>query len=287
MIAIPVYNEARHVLKVLSAVLAHHRSVLVVDDGSTDATPDLLNGLPVDVIRHARNRGYGRSLRDAFAYASDEGYDWIITMDCDFQHEPGAIPEFLAASARGDADIVSGSRYIGSLDGEGEAPRDRVAINRLITDEINERLATSIGVRLTDSFCGFKACRVSALDRMRLTEDGYAFPMQFWAQAAALRLRVLELPVRRIYNDPKRAFGNGLDDPEVRLSHYRAVLHAELLRVADRLPGRAVKRVVAPDSAALRAPSQDVSHLRRAGSRTWQPLKSGAGALRECCGTSR
>jgi cellulose synthase/poly-beta-1,6-N-acetylglucosamine synthase-like glycosyltransferase len=69
LIAIPVYNEQRYVQQVLERVLAHAPDVLVIDDGSTDATPLLLSQFPVEVIRHARNRGYGRSLMDAFRCA--------------------------------------------------------------------------------------------------------------------------------------------------------------------------------------------------------------------------
>ncbi len=83
LIAIPVYNEERYIPKVLSAVLRYSSDVLVIDDGSTDSTPSLLAKYPVEVIRHARNRGYGRSLRDAFAFAQANRYDWVITMDCD------------------------------------------------------------------------------------------------------------------------------------------------------------------------------------------------------------
>ena len=70
LIAIPVYNEERHVERVLSKVRQYHRDILVVDDGSTDQTPLLLAKLPVEVVRHAENRGYGRSMIDAFRWST-------------------------------------------------------------------------------------------------------------------------------------------------------------------------------------------------------------------------
>src|SRR5207249_3942398 len=122
LVAIPVYNEEKYVRRVLDKVMTYAGNVLVVDDGSTDQTPDILSRYPIDVIRHAVNAGYGRSMREAFRWAISEGYDWLITMDCDEQHEPAAIPRFIdAASAadapnareRGaDADVISGSRYM-------------------------------------------------------------------------------------------------------------------------------------------------------------------------------
>jgi dolichol-phosphate mannosyltransferase len=115
-------------------------------------------------------------------------------------------------------------------------PPDRRAINGQITAELNGRL----GLNLTDAFCGFKAYRVEAVKRLKLDVDGYAFPMQFWVQAVAAGLRIREIPVKLIYNDLSRSFGGPLDDPQVRLNHYRCVLHRELRRCADQLPLRAV-----------------------------------------------
>jgi glycosyltransferase involved in cell wall biosynthesis len=245
LVAIPVYNEERYVLSVLERVLRHARHVLVVDDGSTDATPTLLARTEVEVIRHAQNRGYGRSLQDAFRWAAADGFDWIITMDCDEQHEPDAIPEFLARAAQDDLDVVSGSRYLRSEQGghpeDDCPPPDRRRINSEITEELNRRL----GLNLTDAFCGFKAYRVEALQRLRLTEDGYAFPMQFWVQAVARGLRIGEIAVRLIYNDLNRSFGGPLDDPAQRIEHYRRVLHCELERCADLLPASALEDVSA------------------------------------------
>lgn len=244
LVAIPVFNEARHIDKVIGAVLKHATDVLVVDDGSSDATPALLARHPVEVIRHARNRGYGRSLREAFSFACCGGYDWVITMDCDEQHEPAAIPRFIEAMREGHGhrwDIISGSRYRCECSASSAPPAERRAINRQITDELNARL----GLHLTDAFCGFKAHRVSAMRDLELTDDGYAFPMQLWVQARAAGggagLRIRELPVDLIYNDLSRTFGNGLDDAVVRLAHYRRVMHDEIARCAARLPAGALE----------------------------------------------
>lgn len=241
LVAIPVYNEVEHVRDVLARVREHVSEIVVIDDGSTDGTAAVLDELPVDVIRHCTNRGYGRAISDAFSWAQREGFDWVITMDCDEQHEPGLIPEFIAAAreeGRNGVDIISGSRYLRDFAGDGPAPSDRRAINAALTREINTRLAARLGT-ITDSFCGFKAHRVSSLRKLTLTETGYAFPMQFWAQAAAAGMSVRELAVPRIYNDNHRGFGGTLDDAAVRLAHYRHVLHREIARQADRLPREA------------------------------------------------
>lgn len=245
LVAIPVYNEEKYIPRVLSHVLEYADNVLVVDDGSTDRTPTLIPKFPVEVIRHAANRGYGRSLRDAFTYASCHGFDWVITMDCDEQHEPASIPSFIDAARENRWDIISGSRYKCTLDVDTTPPADRRAINVQITQELNERLGYALPpAGLTDAFCGFKAHRVDALRRLTLTEDGYAFPMQLWVQAAAYGLRMTEIDVRLIYKDLTRSFGASLDNPQTRLAHYRQVLHCQLRKLEHLLPASALAGVV-------------------------------------------
>jgi len=239
LIAIPVYNEQRYVQRVLELVQEFApppKQILVIDDGSTDATPTLLAQFPVEVIRHSRNRGYGRSMQDAFRWASVDNFDWVITMDCDEQHEPAAIPRFMESIARDDLDVISGSRYLSRDPHSDSPPADRRAINAQITDEVNDRLS----LKLSDSFCGFKAYRVAAVRQLAFDVDGYAFPMQFWVQAVASGLRIGEIPVKLIYNDLNRSFGGPLDDAQIRLNHYRCILHRELRRCAERLPQRAL-----------------------------------------------
>ncbi|MEM1424163.1 MAG: glycosyltransferase family 2 protein [Planctomycetota bacterium] len=235
LVAIPVYNEQRYVISVMDRVLEHADNVLVIDDGSTDTTPCLLPHFPVEVIRHRKNHGYGRSMLDAFRWAAMDNYDWVITIDCDEQHEPEAIPQFLEVAATGEHDVISGSRYMDASSRTDVPPEDRRRINMTITQELNARF----GMSITDAFCGFKAYRVDAVRDLGLDVAGYAFPMQFWVQAIAHGLRVTELPVRLIYNDPSRTFGGPLNDHEVRFKHYREVLEREIERCKDRLPSAA------------------------------------------------
>jgi dolichol-phosphate mannosyltransferase len=232
LIAIPVFNERRYVERVLAKIRRFHSDLLVIDDGSTDGTTPILAAMAAEkkihLIHHAENRGYGRSLIDAFHFADRKKYDWVITMDCDEQHEPEMIPEFIRQIKADDADIISGSRYHRQSAGDDAPPPDRRSINRTITDILNDLF----DLRLTDSFCGFKAHRVSGLRKLDLTVEGYAFPMQLWPQVAAAGLRVREIPVRLIYNDPTRHFGGALDDADHRLRHYLDVLQVELEKLS-------------------------------------------------------
>src|SRR3954462_2899109 len=100
LVALPVFNEAQHVDRVLDEIRRHCASdaqngadVLVVDDGSTDGTSGMLRRrLDVRVVRHERNRGYGAGLLTGFRYAKDHDFELLVTMDCDGQHEPCRIP---------------------------------------------------------------------------------------------------------------------------------------------------------------------------------------------------
>jgi len=225
LLGMPAYNEAKHLRDVLAGVRRYIRDILVVDDGSTDQTPEILRSLSdVRALRHPVNQGYGRSLVDAFGYAMDHRYDWLITMDCDEQHAPEHIPHFISAAEEDNADIVSGSRYLADLQGTGAPPPARRAINLTVT----ALLKCQLGLELTDAFCGFKAYRVSGLKVLNITDTGYAMPLQVWVQAVRAGLRIRELPVKLIYNDPNRHFGGALDDPYIRLMHYVTVLRNEM-----------------------------------------------------------
>jgi glycosyltransferase involved in cell wall biosynthesis len=224
LIAIPVYNEERHLESVLQEVKRYAADILVVNDGSTDRTPEILTSYPeLRVVTHEKNRGYGAALVSAFCFALKTDYDVLVTMDCDGQHEPARIPVLLEAIH--DADIVSGSRYLRDFRQDTlPTPADRRYINETITRELND----SLGLKLTDAFCGFKAYRREALAKLRITETGWGMPLQVWVQAAQLGLRIKEVGVPRLYLDPTRAFGGVLNDASERLEYYRRVIRAAL-----------------------------------------------------------
>ena len=218
--AIPVYNEERHLETVLGEVKRYSPRILVVNDGSTDRTAELLAQHPeIEVVTHETNRGYGAALISAFQHALCSDCDVLVTMDCDGQHQPERIPVLLEAIH--DSDIVSGSRYLREFrQNTLPTPADRRYINETITRELNDAL----GLNLTDAFCGFKAYRREALAKLRITETGWGMPLQLWVQAARLGLRIKEVGVPRVYLDPNRAFGGVLNDGNERLAYYRRVI---------------------------------------------------------------
>ncbi len=237
LIAVPVFNEARTVVAVLREVLRHAAAipealrrpdlsfaVLALDDHSTDATSELLKQLPIETIRQPRNRGYGFAMQETFRLARERDADWCISIDCDEQHEPSRLVAFVRAALADKADVISGTRYFDDSHAHDDAPAERQAINATLTRELN----AALDLRLTDAFCGFKAYRTRAVANLALDACGYEFPMQFWVLAASARLRIQELPIRRIYPDFARRFGNGLDDGARRLAHYRLTMQRAL-----------------------------------------------------------
>lgn len=230
LVALPVYNEASHVDRVLDEVRRHSGAeILVVDDGSSDGTSEILSRRSdVRVVRHEQNRGYGAALLTAFQYAQDHGFELLVTIDCDGQHEPCRIPKFFDACTAG-IDLVSGSRYLAQFDGDTPPPPERRKINEQVTAELNRRL----NLNLTDAFCGFKCYRVESLRKLNIAEVGYAMPLEVWVQAAAAGFKVIELPVPLIYLDEKRSFGGVLDNGHTRLEYYHLTLDRAIAAVED------------------------------------------------------
>jgi len=229
--ALPVFDEVQHVDSVLDEVLRYSREVLAVDDGSTDGTAErLARRTDIRLVTHEKNQGYGAALMSAFVYAAQHDFEVLVTVDCDGQHEPQRIPQFVDACQ--NADLVSGSRYLEPYNGDGQPPEDRRQINQQVTAELNRRLGSS----LTDAFCGFKAYRVKALRSLNLTERGYAMPLELWAQAAAAELNVVELPVPLIYLDESRSFGGMLDDAQTRMDYYHTVIDRSIVAARTETP---------------------------------------------------
>lgn len=227
--ALPVYNEEQYVDGVLSEVSKYADNILVVNDGSSDQTLERLQAwTDVRVVNHEVNRGYGAALKSAFQYAIEHEFEYLVTLDCDGQHQPKRIPRFVEACKQ--ADMVSGSRYLKRYEGDSQPPSQRMFINRQITRHLNELLC----LELTDAFCGFKAYRVEALKLLDISDNGYAMPLELWVQAAMRGLRIIEVPVPLIYLDLNRSFGGALDEADKRLLYYNECIERSVVAMQER-----------------------------------------------------
>jgi dolichol-phosphate mannosyltransferase len=224
LVAIPVFNEA-DVRDIIQRINNFHLDVLVIDDGSTNGLhKELINLRNIHVIAHQRNLGYGKTIIDAFTFATENGYDYLLTIDSDGQHEPEEISLFLKEIPFYDCDILSGSRYYFPARPDNEFPQERYLINKEITGIINR----ITGFNVTDTFCGFKAYKVEKLKLIHLTEYGYGMPLQLWIQAWKLGLRVREIPVKLIYKDLLKQFKGTLKNPVTRLNYYKNIIEKEI-----------------------------------------------------------
>ncbi len=224
LIALPAYNEKKDIGFIISQIKKYDLDILVIDDGSTDGTKDQLSDIEnINTIVHEKNLGYGQTIIDAFKYGISNGYDNIITMDCDGQHIPDEVQIFLTQIS--NYDIVSGSRYLIQANKlNPQIPPDRYAINMAITRILNETTT----LELTDSFCGFKAYKTDAIREMKLTEGGYGMPLQLWMQAWKLGLNIKEIPVELIYNNAEKRFSGELDNPTTRINYYKEIIKREM-----------------------------------------------------------
>ena len=194
-VVIPVYNEREYLLEILRRVEAVQlpgglkRQIVLVDDGSTDGTRQLLAELSASrpdlkVVFQVRNRGKGAALRAGFAAADG---DLIIVQDADFEYDPADYPALLAPILEGRADVVYGSRF---------ATRDRHRgwhrrANRFLTVLSN----FTTGLRVTDMECCYKLFRRELLNRIHLKEDRFGFEPEITAKIARLGVRIAEVPV--------------------------------------------------------------------------------------------
>jgi glycosyltransferase involved in cell wall biosynthesis len=196
---IPAYNEERCIGSVALQAQRYAESVIVVDDGSTDATADIAADAGAIVIRHQQNQGKGVALNTGFRAAHRMGAEVVVTLDADGQHRPEELAAVVAPVLNGEADIVVGSRYLAD---RSNVPPVRILGHRIFNFITNR----SSGVSVTDSQSGFRAFSINALKTLYFSSRGFSVEseMQFLARDHALK--VTEVPIGIVYHQepPKR-----------------------------------------------------------------------------------
>jgi len=194
---LPTLNEAENLAAVVARLreVAPDAAVLVVDDASTDGTARIADGLAgadpaVRVLHRRGKKGYGESLTEGFRAALDSGADVVASMDCDFSHEPAALPSLLAAIE--EADVVIGSRYVpgGSV--------NFGLYRRSLSAAANAFVRALFGLSVRDCTSGFRAYRrdvVEAIPWERLHSTGYSFLVEVLYWSARAGRRVQEVPI--------------------------------------------------------------------------------------------
>jgi glycosyltransferase involved in cell wall biosynthesis len=136
VVGIPAFNEEQTIARVILEAQKFASKVVVCDDGSTDYTAKISEGLGADVIRHEKNIGYGASIKSLFLRANELNADVFVTLDADGQHEPNEIPLVIKPIVEGAADVVIGSRFV-NKNGTIEMPLYRQLGAKLITKMVN------------------------------------------------------------------------------------------------------------------------------------------------------
>lgn len=190
-VLIPAYQAAAQLGEVLLriAALADAPEVLVVDDGSRDATALVARTFGARVHSFAANRGKGHALLAGFERLADR--DAVVTLDADGQHPPEAIPDFLRAAEAG-GDLVIGAR---------ERTPDMPAARRFANAFSSGWTSGIAGQRIEDSQCGYRLYRRAVLERTPVTAGRFEFESEIAVRAARLGFRISHVPIPTVYGD--------------------------------------------------------------------------------------
>lgn len=190
-IVIPVYNESQNLGSLLVKLKGQKPDVLVVDDGSSDGCSDIAKKYTGTVIRNDAQQGKGYSLKVGFNYALQKGYDGVLTMDGDGQHEPDDIPKFLKEAARLKSCIVNGNR----MESAKNMPFIRLLTNRFMSFMISSVCRQKI----PDTQCGYRYISADVLQALVFESNGFEIETEILIKASKKGFTIVSVPIRTIY----------------------------------------------------------------------------------------
>jgi glycosyltransferase involved in cell wall biosynthesis len=188
---IPAFNEAHTIGTVVSRLRAHVDRVIVVDDGSSDATGRAAREAGAEVVTHPRNLGKGSAVRSGLAAALTPECTHVLFFDADLQHLPEEVPVMIEAAEQSGADLVIGARRFDKQ----AMPRSRYYANRLGS----RVLSWLIGAPVDDTQSGFRLFRASALRTMTLDARGYEVETEMLVKLRRQDGSVTSVPVTAVY----------------------------------------------------------------------------------------
>lgn len=193
MAVIPAYNAASSIGEVILGVSRHLplHCIVVVDDGSSDGTAETAEGHGARLVRRERNGGKGCALRDGLKISLKSDPDWIICLDADGQHDPGAVPLFQKAAESGEYDLLIGNR-------KGNSDK-MPPLRRFSNSSSSSLLSWRTGLHLPDVQCGFRAIKAEPLRSMSLQAERYDIEAEMVIQAWKRQLRIGWIDIPAIY----------------------------------------------------------------------------------------
>jgi len=242
-ILIPVYNEAGTIDELLRRVLAVRfpieRELVVVDDGSTDGSRQMLarsvRTLPFKLIEHEMNMGKGAAIQTALKHATG---DVVVVQDADLELDPSDLPNLLEPIRSGQADVCYGSRFLNGLPVRYRLKATYWA-NRLL-NALSNRIN---GLRITDFNTGYKMMTTAVLSRIAITQSGFEMESEITGKLARLGLKIVERPVR--YTPRSVRAGKKIRFTDV-FRYVQAMIRYRFLWAGD-VPGAANAATVKPD----------------------------------------
>jgi dolichol-phosphate mannosyltransferase len=203
LVMLPTYNEAGNIAAMIERIgsILPGAGVVVVDDASPDGTAEVaeaagarLGGDRVSVLRRPGKEGLGSAYKAGFQWGLDRGYDALIQMDSDFQHDPASLPDLIDALDSG-AEMAIGSRYVAG----GSLPANWGWRRRALSRWGNRYAGLMLGLEVSDATGGFRAIRASFLQRLDLEAiraDGYGFQIELTYRARRAGGTVREVPIQ-------------------------------------------------------------------------------------------
>jgi glycosyltransferase involved in cell wall biosynthesis len=191
---IPAYQEEKHVGEVAQRTRAQLENVLVVDDGSTDATAERARSSGVDVVIHPQNRGKGESIKTGLRYWLERGSEYVVLLDADGQHLPEEISRFVdSAASESNAKIFIGSR----MSDTNAMPLVRRIVNRYMSGEISR----VCGQQIPDTQCGFRMLHRDIIPEVLSGASRFDYETEMLIIASRKGHRVASVPITTVYSD--------------------------------------------------------------------------------------
>lgn len=207
-VLIPTYNNAGTLRDVITDVLNYTSDVIVVNDGSTDSTRQILQsfGETITVVDYKNNKGKGTALKSGFKRAIELGYEYAITIDSDGQHYPDDLPKFIQAIAENEGSLIVGERDLSNVDINGKSS--------FANKFSNFWFCVQTGRNLKDTQTGYRAYPLKHLHGLSLLTSRYEAELELLVFASWNGVNIISIPIR-VYYPPQSErvshFKPGLD----------------------------------------------------------------------------
>ena len=221
IIGIPAFNEEKNIGAIVAKLKEKYDHVIVCDDGSCDMTETIASSLGAIVVRHPKNLGYGAAIKTIFNESKKIGGDVLVTFDADGQHQISEIDSVLSPLIENKADIVIGSRFLGSTK---NLPKYRKIGIKTITGLTN----TMTGTNLSDAQSGFRAYSKNVLNEIFLTDSGMGISTEILIKSSNKNLKISEVPITISYENNSHS-----KEP---ISHGASVIISTIKHVAMERP---------------------------------------------------